>query len=129
MACATLCLTGCFSIDHGTIPRSEDRQLLVGNYGWYLFHFFPLACGNAREDPALPWVFFRNDVKMDKVQGRFMKAAKDCGATDISDLTYITHESVLFEIPGLNLPMPIPYFITYREIQLSGVLKREEAPK
>ena len=27
------------------------------------------------------------------------------------------------EIPGINLPLPIPYLLTYREIQLSGVLE------
>jgi hypothetical protein len=30
---------------------------------------------------------------------------------------------VLFEIPGTDFPIPLPYILTYREIQLSGVLK------
>ena len=29
----------------------------------------------------------------------------------------------MLEIPGINLPLPIPYLLTYREIQLSGVLE------
>ncbi len=124
--CATLCLTGCFSIDRATLPHSEDDHLLVGNYGWYLFHVFPLACGNASEDAWTPWVLFRNDVTMNKIQGRFMKAAADCCKPHASNLTYTAHESVLFNVPLVNLPVPIPYFITYRELQLSGVLKEKE---
>ncbi len=127
--CATLCLTGCFSIDRAAIPRSNKEHLLVGNYGWYLFHLIPLVCGNASEDAATPWVLFRNDVTLNKIQSRFMKTAQDCGKAKESNLTYITHETVLFEIPGLNLPVPIPYFITYREVQLSGILEKEEVSK
>ncbi len=125
--CATVCLAGCFSIDRAAVPRSDEDHQLVGNYGWYLFHVFPLACGNANEDAWAPWVFFRNDVTMNKIQSRFMKAAADCGKPKTSNLTYITHEQVLFEIPGMNFPVPIPYFITYREVQLSGILEKEAA--
>ena len=32
-------------------------------------------------------------------------------------------DSILFEIPGLDFPLPIPYVFTYREMQLSGVMK------
>ncbi len=123
---ATQSLTGCFSIDRASVPHSHHEHQLVGNYGWYLFHIFPLACGNAHEEAWTPWVLFRNDVTINKIQDRFMKAAADCGKQKTSNLTYITHEQVLFEIPGLNFPVPIPYFITYREIQLSGILEKEE---
>ncbi len=124
--CLAACLTGCFSIDRVRVPYSEDDHQLVGNYGWYLFHVFPLACGNASEDAIFPWVLFRNDVTMDKIQSRFMKAAADAGKPKASNLTYTTHEQVLFEPPGVNYPMPLPYFITYREIQLSGILSKED---
>ena len=116
-------LTGCFSLDHGRFVRTPEEHVLVSNYGWYLFHYFPLACGNASKDRWLPWVMFRNDVQMDKIQGRFMDYAGDRKA---HDLAYTTTESVMLHIPGLNLPLPVPYLLTYREIQLSGVL--EDAP-
>ncbi len=73
----------------------------------------------------MPWVMFRNDVTHDKVQRRFMMAAKKLGKTDIDNLTYIIDESVLFEIPGIEFPIPIPYLLTYRNIQLSGVIRQE----
>ena len=40
----------------------------------------------------------------------------------VEDLAYTTRESVMLEIPGINTTLPIPYLLTYREVQLSGVL-------
>ena len=142
----TICLSGCFSIDRGPLIRTNEEHVLISNYGWYLFGLIPLACGNAAEDAPLPFVFFRNDVTMDKIQRRFMMYAEDYGrrvATEnettneygkpptriservkVRDLAYTTSESVMFNIPGFNFPMPVPYLLTYQEIQLSGVLDR-----
>ncbi len=125
----TLCLSGCFSIDRGPLVRTNEEHVLVSNYGWYLFHIIPLVCGNAAEDRVLPFIIFRNDVTMDKIQTRFMNYADSYGrraGVDISvrDLAYTTRESVLFEIPGIHFPLPLPYILTYREIQLSGVIDR-----
>lgn len=113
-------LAGCFSIDHARFVRSNDEHVLVSNYGWYLFHYIPLVCGNASRDRWLPWVMFRNDVRMDSVQGRFMDYAGDRKARD---LAYTTRETVMLEIPATNFSLPVPYLLTYREIQLSGVLE------
>ena len=122
---------GCFTIEKGDLPRTGQKHLLVSNYGWYLFHAIPVACGNANEDRFLPFVSFRNDVTLNKVQSRFMgearKYAQDSGRTladvEIDDLCYTTSESVMLTIPGLQIPLPIPYLLTYREVQLSGVVK------
>ena len=140
--CVGFALTGCFSMDHARFVRSDEEHLLVSNYGWYLFHYFPLACGNASKERWLPWTMFRNDVTMDKIQGRFMDYANSQtnlvrGANGqltpvvgrrARDLAYTTHESVMLQIPGINLPLPIPYLLTYREIQLSGVLEAPVVP-
>lgn len=123
--CGTLCLAGCFSIETGAMDSVDREHLLVSNYGWYLFHFIPLASGNANRDPLLPWVMFRNDVTMEKIQTRFMDYAGEHGGVDkVDNLAYTTRESVMLELPGLNLPLPVPYLLTYREIQLSGEIKR-----
>lgn len=113
---------GCFTIDRAPLPEKSSDQIVVTNYGWYLFNAIPLACGNASPDRLTPWVFFRNDVTLDKIQRRFIGAADD-SPDRLSDLAYKTHNEVMFEIPGLSIPLPIPYILTYREIQLSGVLK------
>lgn len=121
----TFCLAGCFSIKTSTIDHAQHEHILVSNYGWYLFNLIPLACGNASEDAWTPWVHFRNDVTMAKIQRRFMDYARSHGGIDKADnLTYTTRDSVMFELPGLELPLPIPYLLTYREIQLSGEISK-----
>lgn len=122
-ALAAAVLTGCFSIEAGRLETTGEEHVLASNYGWYLFHFIPLACGNADSGGLLPWVIFRNDVTMDKIQERFLDyARKDKNGGGMVNLSYRTQESVLFEIPGSNIPIPLPYIISYKEIQLSGVL-------
>ena len=118
----TICLTGCFTLDSADVRPIECEHVGVGNYGWYRFNFIPLACGNASENPLLPWVFFRNDVTLDRIQRRFNDYAKFVGKKPVS-MNYFTQESVLLELPGADIPIPIPYLLTYHEIQLSGVLK------
>ena len=125
VALAAACLAGCFSLEKGRIESIDREHVLVSNYGWYLFHYIPLACGNASLDAWTPFALFRDDVTLDKIQGRFMLHARDEGCT-AENLTYETSESVMLEIPGLNTPLPIPYLLTYREIQLSGVLANEK---
>jgi len=128
VAFAALGLGGCFSIERAYLLRTNEEHVLVSNYGWYLFHFIPVACGNASEDRWTPWVHFRDDVTMENVQRRFTMLADDPNES-IRNPTYTTYESVMLEIPGLNLPLPVPYLLTYREIQLSGIIskKREDA--
>ncbi len=118
----TICLTGCFTLDSADIRSTGEEHVCVGNRGWYLFHVIPLACGNAAEEPFMPWAFFRNDVTMDKIQKRFTDYAAFYGK-EVGDMSYFTQESVLFEIPGTDFPIPLPYLLTYKEVQLSGVLK------
>lgn len=115
-------ISGCFSIESGCLKATGEEHVLVSNYGWYLFHFIPIACGNANSEGFLPWVVFRNDVTMDKVQHRFMDYNQKKGGLDVVNLSYNIQESVLFEIPGSNLPIPLPYILSYKEIQLSAVL-------
>ena len=122
-AAAAALATGCFSLETGKIGSSGEEHALVANYGWYLFHFIPIACGNANWDSWFPWALFRNDVTMDKIQSHFMRHAGERGMT-AHDLAYTTSESVMLNIPGVNLPLPVPYLITYREIQLSGTHRR-----
>ena len=119
---AAVGLAGCFTLNTADLRTTGEEHVCVGNYGWYLFNFIPLACGNAAEDPVMPWALFRNDVTKEKIQRRFMNYAEFRGKTPV-DMTYYTHESVLFEVPGLDLPIPLPYIFTFKEIQLSGVLK------
>ncbi|MCR5752931.1 MAG: hypothetical protein K6G91_13325 [Kiritimatiellae bacterium] len=117
-------LAGCFSVDTATCTSTGDEHVVVSNYGWTLFNCIPLCCGNAtkREDRFGPWAFFRNDVTMEKLQNRFMDYAKARGR-ELECLTYHKYETVLFNIPFTQIPVPLPYIVCFRELQLSGVVK------
>jgi len=127
LAATALLAAGCFSLETGTVSSSGEKHVLVANYGWYLFHFIPVVCGNANPRPWLPWVFFRDDVTMEKIQSRFMSHAESEGG-DAYDLSYTTSESVMLNIPAMNLPLPLPYLLTYKDMQLSGTLRKAAPP-
>ena len=119
--CGTLCLTGCFSIETAKEPGNKT-QVIASNYGWYLFDFIPLACGDTDEDWIVPSSFFRNRVTMDEIQGRLLTEMNRRGKK-VENLVWSNNDSVLITVPILNVPLPIPYIITYREMQLSGEVK------
>lgn len=121
----TLCLTGCFSLDTGVSDITREEQILVSNYGWKLFDCIPLFCGNATEGTSgkvFPFVLFRDDVTMDKIQGRLMSYAAR-NQRQVDHLVYHDFSSVMLYLPMIGEVLPIPYVLTYRELQLSGVLK------
>lgn len=114
---------GCFTLESGTLARTGDENVLVTNYGWYLFGRFPIATGNANKDALAPFVFFRDDVKLDKIQKRLLDYSKTRPGKELRDITYHTRENVMFNLPGIEFQVPIPYVLTFREIQITGVLQ------
>jgi hypothetical protein len=121
-ACATLCLTGCFSLEHARSEDSGEEQIIVRNYGWKLFNCIPLVCGSSDLESSFPWVFFRNDVTLDKIQGRLADYAALQGKT-AENLAYYNYDTVMLTIPFPQFSLPVPYFLCYNEIQLSARLK------
>lgn len=119
-------LSGCFSIDRSPIGKNGNEHVVVANYGWTLFNRIPLFCGNATSPEKTrrvgPWAFFRDDVTMEKLQGRFLELAAQEGR-EATDLVYHDYNTVLMTLPMSGITIPIPYLICYRELQLSGVLK------
>ena len=120
----TLCLTGCFSLEHSRLQNAAAESVVVQNYGWRLFYFIPLCCGNATPEPKRSgeWAFFRDDVTMEKVQARFMEYAATKDGT-ITDLTWHNQSRIFVSIPFTSIPIPLPYIFCYKEVQLSGVIK------
>ena len=114
--CATLCLTGCFTVNKATLPKTGEEHVTMQNYGWKFFDWIPLFSGNASEDATCGCVIFRDDVTMEKVQARMVKYAN---GRQIHDEIYDNNNSVFFNLFGI----PIPYLITYNEINVSGVMK------
>ena len=138
LATGAVLLSGCYSMEIATsdtlkasaLSSGDSKPLehvVVSNYGWYLFNWIPLACGNATPGAYFPWKFFSNQVRPDLLHDRLMAHAASQNA-DIRDLSFIRDEKVFFDLPGTNFHVPIPYVLCYREIQFSGVLTQHRSP-
>jgi len=132
-------LTGCFSMDIAQTDSLRESALssnngkplehvVVSNYGWYLFNCIPLACGNAAPDAFFPWRLFSNHVTSNILHDRMMAHAASINA-DVRDLTFFRDEKVIFDLPGTDFPIPIPYVLCFREIQFSGTLTQRKSQK
>ena len=130
---------GCFSMESAPIRAGSvgalrihaaggtpAEHVVVANNGWYLFNAWPLACGNANEKSNFPWCFFSNDVNINILHNRLTRyaAQRKC---DVEELNVFDDEEVFLSIPGTSFPIPLPYVITFRETQLSGVLVKSAA--
>ena len=131
-----LAVSGCFSFEATKIGAGATAGLrlratngepaehvVVANNGWYLFNCWPLATGNASVGAEFPWKLFQDDVDERTLHDRITRHAafKKC---DIEEMNVFGDEQVLLSIPGTSFPLPIPYILTFREKQISGVLVR-----
>jgi len=107
LAWATLCVSGCLSVEVSTSETCGTRHIAASDYGWKLFNCIPL---------------FRRDITMHRVQEALTAEAARQGAV-ATDLVYHNEDSVMLDIPLVGFSIPIPYVLCYKEVQLSGVLK------
>ena len=106
---------------HSGMSGAPIEHVVVSNYGWYLFNCIPLVCGNPKHDATFPWVFFSDKVTTDVVQDRLMSYAVSKGA-NVAELNLYINDSVLFELPGTSIPIPMPYVLCYHERLVSALL-------
>ena len=117
---------GCFSMDAApirlpTLHRAPTEHVVIANHGGYPHNAWPLACGNAYENATFRWRLFRDDVNADILQDRLTRYAAKKGC-NVTDLNVFNDEQVLISIPGTSFSLPLPYILTFREMQLSCVL-------
>ena len=140
-ASSLLFAAGCFSLEtfplgdaagHSIELFGNDAQatehVVVSNFGWYFFNRWPIVCGNAHVDRWVPWRFFRNDVDENVIQRRLMDyaSAREC---DVRDLQVFNNAEVLMSIGVGGVSLPLPYVISYRELQYScSLVRRRRRP-
>lgn len=115
------------SRDNGRSSRHVEH-VVVSNYGWYLFNYVPLACGNTTPGAWFPWAFFSDLVSSRLLHDKMMAYAASKRA-NVKELAFFRDEQVFFNVPGTKFTIPVPYLLCFREIQFSGVLvpRPEEA--
>ena len=141
MAGGLLLTVGCFNLEttplgdasnqsiqlHGDKEQASEH-VVVSNFGWYFFNRWPIVCGNAHVDRWAPWRFFRNDVDENVLQRRLMDyaSARECNVTD---LQIFNNAEVLMSIGVGGVALPLPYVISYRELQYScSLVRRKRLP-
>ena len=140
---ATSCLllaAGCFNLETSPLgdvsgnsielfgnDAQATEHVVVSNFGWYFFNRWPIVCGNAHVDRWAPWRFFRNDVDENVIQRRLMDyaSAREC---DVTDMHIFNNAEVLMSIGVGGVALPLPYVISYRELQYSCSLTRRPCP-
>ena len=130
--------TGCFSLE--TTPLGGDAEhaielygsaeeasehVVVSNFGWYFFNRWPIVCGNAHADRKTAWRFFSDDVNENVIQRRLIDyaSARNC---NVMDLHIFNNAEVLMSIGVGGVSLPVPYVVSYRELQYSCSLTRKK---
>lgn len=117
-----LVLSGCFSVEMASSKAlGEDNvaHVSVSNYGWTLFGYVPLLCGNANFDSWCPFVFFRDDIRPELAHEKLMDLAREKGCR-VEDLNLMGDNAVLFDA----YYAPVPWIIVYKETNISANLVR-----
>lgn len=104
----------------GTVVEHYQIQ----NYGWYLFDWIPLACGDIDPDAIICFSLFHDQVRTDLLTEELNRHARHVGAVPRCVVTLNT-DHVSIQIPGTTFPLVFPYIICYREVQLSALLVKE----
>jgi hypothetical protein len=118
---------GCFSVEVAESPvlgRSSAGHVVVSNYGWTLFGYVPVVCGNANAESWCPFTFFWNDLKPEFAKARLDAAAAERNAI-ATDVWYYGTNDVLFDF----YYTPLPWVIVYKEVNLSANLVKKEGDR
>ena len=130
---------GCFSIESAPLGSAEERgepicsvqgdavaHVVASNYGWYLFDCWPIVSGNITPGAEGRFVFFKNTVDEKLLLNRFLSYARERNC-DVVDLQLFNNDEVLMTIGIGGLSIPLPYVISFRDMQYSGVLVKKSS--
>jgi hypothetical protein len=122
--------TGCVNVQKTSNAALHNLQVIeaegtpqevitVSNYGYYLFNFLPLFCGNTQEGHIGNTVWFQNHVTLERTQGVMMREIKEQKPL-VTNLQTHSYETCFFSvIPYIGNSLGI---VWYKQIDLSAVL-------
>lgn len=99
-----------------TLGAANSRQIMVTNYGYYLFNTIPLFSGG---DEDGSFTLFSDKVNLDSAMKTFSKRCEDLNAKRVSDIQTEETSTCFFSwVKFLNTTWGIYW---YRQVQVSGV--------
>lgn len=102
----------------------DTQQILITNYGYYLFNWIPLGCGGV-EDGSFS--LFSDHVNLQSAMQSFNEECKKLGVKDISNLQAKPFSTCFFSwVPYVGTSFGIYW---YKEIQVSGVISVSPSKK
>lgn len=102
----------------GTAGKAQE-VITVSNYGYYLFNFLPIFCGNTMEGRTGNTVWFQNHVTLERTQSVMLREIKD-EKPWVTNLQTHSYETCFFSvIPYIGNSLGI---VWYKQIDLSAVL-------
>ena len=121
LACTTVSTTKQNSqIPVQTLNGDENGQILVSNYGYYLFNCVPLFCGGKDEDSLS---FFSDNVNVDKAMQCLAKKCKELNVKNIADVQTKTNSTCFLSwVPTIGNTLGIYW---YKEVQISATVERQ----
>lgn len=136
-AATTALLAGCYSVYPAMTPELGDcafageegeivGHVFVGNSGWYLFYGLPLVSGETTGRGALPVSFFTDNVNNRTLQAcleREVRLRYGAGVKLVG-VSSVNSDGVTFGVPGLSIPLVVPYVLCHRNYQICGTVVR-----
>ena len=127
---------GCYFRYAATTPELQNcsyaegggeikEHLFIENFGWYLFYSIPICCGDDDPESFFPLTFFEDRCKEEVLHQRFEEAVKESGGTAVG-VAFVNNDGVTFEVPGLSIPIVLPYVLCTRDVEISGTIIRKD---
>ena len=126
LALALVC-SGCFTLDCAEPPLlapDADAHVVVRNYGWNLFGFIPLVCGNADVESIWGSTFFKDEVTLEIAHGVLSKYVADSGR-EICDIVVMADRKALWSVQLFVVHISLPWVVQYKEVNVSATLVRK----
>lgn len=127
LAAFALVFGGCCSVEVAESPllgKDVEAHVLASNYGWTLFGWIPLICGNTNEESWCPVTLFKNETTLGDMREKVVRvaAARNC---DLTDVMAMDDNNVIFDFYYI----PVPWVLVYKEANISANLVRKEGTR
>ena len=118
-ACTSVSYTDAYSAGGGADKNA--KQVLITNYGYYLFNCVPLFSGGA-EDGSFS--LFHNNINLERTMGVLKRECERLDDKKVSDIQFDEHSTCFFGwVSYIGSTLGIYWF---KEVQLSAVLHSDK---